>query len=415
MNKKAGKLNNNDRALAKLLRRITTFIEEVEDRSQNAPLNDRTNASFEKRYSEIEADYKHINGSEPFRYLLHELRALIEISKDDYDSAQDALNQGYILKPDSLPFASKAGHVYTQSLKKPDNTHKRRHRRFSWSGVISVIIFFFVILSYAYEPISNYFAVRYADPKMVLLAEQAGLNDEGKKWFLRNKPELVQRSSLNSVCGIEDTELPEFGCYIPAENKIYLGDVASEFDALEAVFAAHEMLHAAYTNDPQINSLLERYAATISDDSFEQRMAVYEKVEPGARLDELHSIIGSEYGNLPQELESYYSKYFFNRNQIVETNTAVFQLFSDYETQIEQINRTIKQKKLVANRYYQNHVFAARNGLYNSYHYNWNLYNQTLDEVDRLVNQVNSLIDRYNVLTGLYNGDAFSGQTTIAR
>ncbi len=78
----------------------------------------------------------------------------------------------------------------------------------------------------------------------------------------------------------------------------------------------------------RIGPLLEAEAAKLADDeAFAARMAYYAENEPGERLNELHSILGTEFRDLSPALEAHYAQYIGERTGIValhDQSNAVF-------------------------------------------------------------------------------------------
>jgi chromosome segregation ATPase len=84
------------------------------------------------------------------------------------------------------------------------------------------------------------------------------------------------------------------------------------------VTAAHELLHAEYEKlgagrRGKINILLAETFKHLADQDIRQRIGLYPEAQ---RLSEAHSILGTEVGNLPKDLETYYATYFLHRRGI---------------------------------------------------------------------------------------------------
>lgn len=184
------------------------------------------------------------------------------------------------------------------------------------------------------------------------IAERAELNDRGKFYFYTSRPAVEDRAAFNQSCNTgHDEETAVLGCY--AGQRIYLFNVTDEqLDGIKEVTAAHEMLHAAYDRlsageREHVDELLETEAAKITDPDFIALMKAYNKAEPGERLNELHSIIGTQIKAISPDLASYYGQYFKNRTALVTLYTkyeAVFQGIKDQQTQIvNELNKLVTQ------------------------------------------------------------------------
>ena len=113
------------------------------------------------------------------------------------------------------------------------------------------------------------------------------------------------------------------------------------------VTAAHEMLHAAYHRlnmfeRPNVDKMIRVEYEKIKDDpTLKQVMQYYQKAEPGAELDELHSIIGTTIADLPDDLERYYATYFSDRAKVVALNESYNKVFSELSTKADELQQRI--------------------------------------------------------------------------
>ncbi len=164
------------------------------------------------------------------------------------------------------------------------------------------------------------------------LADGAGLSNYGRQVFYAQQPELHGRSDFLTKCqaaGDENSNV--LGCYIG--QRIYVFDVQDQtLSGVREVTAAHEMLHAAYerlssSERDHINQLVQKQLDTQVDDHIKQLITLYNRIEPGELLNEMHSILGTEQANLSPELETYYSQYFTKRSQVVALATSYQAVF----------------------------------------------------------------------------------------
>ena len=77
------------------------------------------------------------------------------------------------------------------------------------------------------------------------------------------------------------------------------------------------------------------YQKVKDDPEIAKAMEYYREAEPGAELDELHSIIGTTIGELDSDLEQYYARYFTDRASIVAKNQAYTAVFTRVNTRAE--------------------------------------------------------------------------------
>ena len=177
------------------------------------------------------------------------------------------------------------------------------------------------------------------------LVERADLNEVGTFLFSTSHPELNTANEFNTACGIRPEQFL-LGCY--TGDTIHLYDVTEErLDGLREVTAAHEMLHAAFDrldekSQERLGVLLEEvYAAHGDDPELDERMDAYAVSQPGTRLTELHSIIGTEFAELDPELEAYYERYFTDRSVVVGLHASYMKVFSDLEQQTTDLSNQI--------------------------------------------------------------------------
>ena len=178
-----------------------------------------------------------------------------------------------------------------------------------------------------------------ADATIDSYAERSTMTDEGRFLFFASRPEVSPAGEFDAHCSSQLEDVGILGCYQHADKRIYLYDVTDDrLDGIEEVVAAHEMLHAAWdrmsaAERDTLEPLLEAAAATKADDpDFAKTLEYYAQAEPGERLNELHSIIGTEFPDVSPELEAHYALYFSDRAALVqlhETSHAVFQQQQD--------------------------------------------------------------------------------------
>lgn len=170
-------------------------------------------------------------------------------------------------------------------------------------------------------------------------ADRSTMTDEGRFLFYASRPEVLAGTEFDDHCSSELEGVGILGCYQHGDKRIYLFDVTDDrLDGIEEVVAAHEMLHAAWdrmSKDERdaLAPLLEQAADSKADDpDFQKTLEYYAKAEPGERLNELHSIVGTEFADIPADLEKHYATYFSDRAALVQlhvTSHAVFQQQQD--------------------------------------------------------------------------------------
>ena len=173
------------------------------------------------------------------------------------------------------------------------------------------------------------------------LVEQATFTDGAKFTFYATSPQVENKAAFNASCPRQDPKSPILGCY--ANGAIFIYNVTDQrLDGIKTVTAAHELLHAEYdrlssTKKNRINALLQADYDRLKTDDLERRMKYYDKNEPGQSLNELHSILGSEFDNLDPALEQYYDGFFTNRSKVVALNKKVEAIFSGLQQTGQQL------------------------------------------------------------------------------
>lgn len=183
-----------------------------------------------------------------------------------------------------------------------------------------------------------------ADATISGYADRSTMTDEGRFLFFASRPEVSPEGEFDAHCSSQLEDVGILGCYQHADKRIYLYDVTDDrLDGIEEVVAAHEMLHAAWdrmSDDEReaLGPLLEAAAKTKEDDpEFASTLEYYAKAEPGERLNELHSIIGTEFGELDPALEKHYAQYFTDRAALVELHTTSHAVFQQQQDAIDDI------------------------------------------------------------------------------
>lgn len=144
------------------------------------------------------------------------------------------------------------------------------------------------------------------------IASAASLTPAGAKLLERTNPQFEDAAEITNDCGPH-----RLGCLSGHGQSFILDEPAKPHQTV--VTAAHEMLHLAYERltdakkaelAPLIDQAIAAHASAISDELSSQ-------TDTSDRRDEAHSLLGTEYGQLPAELESYYATYFTTRKNVL--------------------------------------------------------------------------------------------------
>lgn len=256
------------------------------------------------------------------------------------------------------------------------------------------------------------------DPAISQMATDSGMSPRGRFIFYASQPQLNDRDEFNQNCASVETAPIILGCY--SMRRIFIFNVTDERIAgVKTVTAAHEMLHAVYgrlsdgdRND--VNILLQRQLGQTRDQRILDLVALYEDAEPGQRLNELHSIFGTEVADLLPELENYYKQYFDDRSRVVAMAVQYQSVFdelqsrqSDLAKQLESIKAEINDREVAYQKVMQqlsddidafNARAAQQGGFANLSEFNAARSNLLIRQ-DRLNNDaamINDLVDKYN-------------------
>jgi hypothetical protein len=230
-----------------------------------------------------------------------------------------------------------------------------RFGRFSW-GVTSLAIFALLIFGLLNaQAIADWWQLRnYSPPATIEAVARADtMTEEAKRTFFVTKPELISDADAfrKSCPTFEQTVV--LGCYHSGfSSSIYIYNVQDDrLSGVVEVTAAHEMLHSAYDRlgeeeKNRINGILNSfYNNGLQDERVLETIESYKQTEPTQLINEMHSIFGTELSNLPAELESYYQRYFMNRQAVVAFADKYADEFADRQAQIKEYQARLNDLK----------------------------------------------------------------------
>lgn len=219
----------------------------------------------------------------------------------------------------------------------------RGHTAAIIAAVVSVLLALLLIIN-RQQVVDQLTVLQYQPSSEIRsLADRSGMGDRGEFYFYASQPALETADVFNQKCTRKEESTAILGCY--TGSRIYIYNVEDEtLDGIREVTAAHEMLHAAYDRlsegeRQRINVLVEEeYAKLRADSRFAQRMAFYDRTEPGERDNELHSIIGTEIANIDPELEVHYKAYFSDRGKVVALHEKYASVFEQLQKRSEDLS-----------------------------------------------------------------------------
>lgn len=289
------------------------------------------------------------------------------------------------------------------------------------SLVLTVSVFGAVL--YNRQSIYDWVRLRNYNPSanIASLATATTMNDKTRRVFYVNQPQLQTKTDFNQNCTDSEQSIV-LGCYI--QNRgIYLYDIQDpRLNGVEEVTAAHEMLHAAYDrlskeDRAHVDVLTEQAYKSLSNERIKKTIEAYRAKDASVVPNELHSILGTEVRDLSPELETYYRRYFTNRETIVAFSEKYEAEFSRLENQAKQykteldvlhikIETTTSELEARAARLAKDYkqLESTRNTS-NPDRFNVQVrtYNQEVAKYNQDVKGVSGMIDQYNALVEKYN------------
>jgi hypothetical protein len=205
------------------------------------------------------------------------------------------------------------------------------------------------IVTHRERVIDQFTVWNYTPPAAIAdYATRADLTDEGRFLLYASTPSISTGKAFDDACATRQEGVGILGCYLPTTRTVHLFDVTdARLDGLDEVVASHEMLHAAWDrmSDAERSALaplLEAEAAKrVDDKDLTDKLAFYAASEPGERLNELHSILGTEYAALSPTLEAHYSVYFKDRSVVVGLHDKSSAVFIEQQKQITDLTNQI--------------------------------------------------------------------------
>ncbi|MET0725343.1 MAG: hypothetical protein ABWY36_03260 [Leifsonia sp.] len=171
-------------------------------------------------------------------------------------------------------------------------------------------------------------------------ANRSTMTDDARFLFYASVPRVEGRDDFNAECSDVSDDGVTLGCYVPLNRTIHLFDIVDpRLDGMQVVTAAHEMLHARWarmsTGDRDaITPLLEAEAKRLaSDTTFTAQMALYDGIGAAERVNELHSILGTEFTGLAPALEAHYHESFRDRAALVALHARTDGVFTTLQAQ----------------------------------------------------------------------------------
>jgi hypothetical protein len=263
-------------------------------------------------------------------------------------------------------------------------------------------------------------------PEMTQLMTDLSLTDKAAIITKASHPMLQTRQEFNESCASYNIEIAVLGCYV--KGRIFIYDINHPgLEGIRQSTLAHEVLHAAWDRlsfDEQ--NRLSPALEMVYNEHLDTLGPRLEKYPAANRLDELHSIIGTEINVFPIDphyadiLSRHYDRYFQNRAKVVAYYLQYADMFAELRAEADRLDTEIADYKRRIDEYtdqYQADASALNarirrfnecadiHGCYTPSTFEaerraiiaeQNRLNNLYAEIARLVEECNVLVDQYN-------------------
>lgn len=181
------------------------------------------------------------------------------------------------------------------------------------------------------------------DAKTAALEESLELSEKGERIWRAVWPAYQPAAIFNELCDSHDAEVRVLGCYVAADDRIYIYEVTTaELVDMNKVTAAHELLHAVWARmddfeRSRLTNQLESFYLE-QKDWFDAEVGGYPEDE---RIGEIYTRAATKLRELPEGLERHYAEYFQNRAQIVTYYENYLAPFEALEARMEELDEQI--------------------------------------------------------------------------
>ena len=274
----------------------------------------------------------------------------------------------------------------------------------------------------------------YQPPAAVAkMAYDAKFTPSALNVFYVNHPELSNKADFAKKCPAGSEKTAVLGCYHGNQRAIYVLDVnAPELEGIEEVTAAHELLHAQYDRlssreRKKIDAQLQAVYDSLTDQGVKDTVDAYRKSEPDALLNEMHSIFPTQLANLPPALETYYKRYFQDRQALAATFAKYNDAFVSRENKVKQadaqlaawkaemdtLEADLRQQQTALNRQRLSMQQLRASGSVGAYNAQVDSYNFQVSAYNNGVARLKQIINDYNDLVATRNNIALEEQALV--
>jgi hypothetical protein len=240
--------------------------------------------------------------------------------------------------------------------------------------------------------------------QLIALADEAAMTRRARELLAAASARVVDKPEFVNDCpSPEASSTFVLGCY---DGRIFVLRVdRADLAPVMTVTAAHEVLHAAWhemsrSERRRVADDLDAFMSTTSNPRIEELLAEYDRLQPGTRDNEMHSIVGTQVRELPRPLERHYRGYFTNRSAIIDAFDAYQKVFDDLQARYDDLEVQLHE------------IESDLTGLQSD-------AQAASDEADRLASQIDDLraqgrIDESNQLVEPQNAATSRANSLIA-
>lgn len=238
------------------------------------------------------------------------------------------------------------------------------------------------------------------------------LTYRGSLVFRASAPELKTGQEYNDFCESHDAGVSILGCYKNEKILVYNID-SKELDGILESTTAHEMLHAVWRRLPE--SEKESLAKILNDEygKNKEALSIVEEYSEQTSVDEIFARIGTEIHETSPKLEEVYSRFFNDRQKIVNYHDKYVKIFNDLSKNIKQLSsemdalkKTVEEKTIE----YTNRSKELREEV-NEFNecaettdcYSYYAFNMKRSELQREKDSLNNLYNEITNATSAYN------------
>jgi len=235
------------------------------------------------------------------------------------------------------------------------------------------------------------------------LAARTTMTERGRRIFLAARPAIEDAPTFAGNCGLDSpadsggSRTHTAGCYVAGRIHLLAPDRAEARDLLYVV-AAHELLHAVYgslspSERARIDAELE--AARAGNVRLEERLKPYAGLP--TLTNEIHSILGSEFGGLSPALEDHYAQFFSDRAAVVAARQRTLGAREDeiarLRAEVDDLDRRIETLRATL-------ISQRAAGDLRAYNANVDVFNDLISRYNARIDTLNAKVEEYNGLLG---------------